>query len=81
MTIDVLFLFICFAVLIVLSGILIFLKKDKTSQGMGYLIGITTIVSWLTLFYSELLAFGILITCIFLFIIFSITGENNDTDT
>ncbi len=78
MTDASLFLYIAYSFLFVLSGILLFFGNDTTTQGMGYLTGIATIVALLGHFFSELLGFAILICSVFLFIIFSIHKEDDD---
>jgi len=65
---------------IVFSGILIFLKKDRTSQGIGILVSISTMTALIAEFVSLNLAFILLFYSVILFIILSTVRKNHGSD-
>ncbi|MCD6235352.1 MAG: hypothetical protein J7K63_10000 [Candidatus Marinimicrobia bacterium] len=74
---ELLLPYISYCFLIVFSGILLFFSKGKLVQGMGYVMGMTVMVSILMHHTTIPVAFTGMILLI-LFFIFFMMGRNHD---
>lgn len=72
--------FLSYCILIIFSGILIFFTEDKISQGLGYIIGMTVMVTILMHYVSFYLAFIVLIILIIAYAFFLMERSRDDTD-
>lgn len=77
---DMILNLISVIVVFIYSGILIFIKKERVSQGIGILISIATMTALIAEYISLNLAFVLLFCSVILFIIFSTVGKNHGSD-
>jgi len=77
---ELIFRMISVFVVFLFSGILIFINKDKVSQGIGILVSIATITALIAEYVSLNLAFVILFYSVIIYIIYSTLRKSHGSD-
>ncbi|BFN37294.1 hypothetical protein [Fidelibacter multiformis] len=79
MTWELILPYISYCLLIIFSGVLLFFSKDKLAQGMGYIMGMTVMVTILLHHITIITAFTGMIILILFFIYFMMERSHDDS--